>query len=189
MSDYRQITLSNPQEEYAKLCQILFSTQPSTCNSFTTDARKSIKPSKDGGLFPYMQGLINNASGFSYAEAEQKFGSQLKQLKGASLYLSGTGQCKMGDDARCFTMNKGSTETTFDFIDDIYNLVGAFEFLRKDFSDGASPSTCFIAAETFGSKEGPFCHMFYSHNLFATPYTWAIRSVDPKAPSIRSSCQ
>lgn len=179
---YITADISDPSKEFKDLSSILFGASDSQALSYDSAKRSKISASKDAGLFAYFIGIEQNISGYTFAEAEKKYGSQLKQLQGSKIYLLGTGKCSYNNySGGCFTITASGVQPSpalaFDFVDDGYNLVGAFEMLRKEMLDGQAPEQCGLSAATFGSDDIPLCSSYHSHNLLVTPYSLTVRGV------------
>ncbi|MFO1520022.1 MAG: hypothetical protein U1F57_10225 [bacterium] len=187
----RSLVLRNPRQEYQNLCRTLFNTEDlNQCNRITFDQAMQETPSTERGLNAYYRGIVQTPSSFSFAFADQSARwspllhpatGQSPALEGLQLYLSG-GACPIGNPGAptCRRVNDGTEiPTRFDFMDDYYNLVGAFFFLQANQNAVASGAQCTLVSATLGSVDAPFCASYSMHNVVLTPISNYLRGVTP----------
>lgn len=180
----RSLQLTNPRGEYQDLCEVLFNTRElSQCDTMLASRAATLPPSTDAGLAAYYRGISRRDSGYSFefADRDARWSALMHRLQGSSLYLAGHGGCP-ADNPRaptCLKINGGrEIPERFDFMDDYYNLMGAFFFLQANREAVFSGASCTLVAATLGSEDRPFCHAFAMHNLLLTPVSQRLRNVD-----------
>lgn len=178
----KAVTISNPVQERAILSHALFRMPPENLAGLDAKGLAAIPAAKDQGAYGYYVGIRDGVETYTWQEVEQKYGDELRQLEGASVYLLGTARCRNAiTDDGCFTAASPEdvlkANQQLDFDDDFYNLAGSFLVINDAFADGNSPSSCTMRAVTFGSDKTRVCGLFAMHNLAPTAYTLQLRKI------------